>query len=988
MVSLITDFVVPEIAWEMVKKNSFQISGTKILEIIKDVLDDEGGKSPYCWAHGNDCFSEDYKKLFNESPNEIKQRFEDSFGEKNAPSIICKFIIQQRAILVYDSKNNYKFTHQHFRDYFAALYHIKRLKLAIYVNEDPEINDYHLAREYLSEWRKPLPSQVLIFIGEILGEVHNIPQYIKEENRWIFEPKNDYIKRGLDIYRFKDKSERISTERREGNRYAVGNLFQILKLVRKDLSGEDFSNLDLTICHANGNRLGNNTLSANFDGSILTDTFFVPSGHTSTIRGVCFSPDNRCILTMGSDGTAILWNAVTYEVLWNYSVQDGYIVSLGFHPVDRVLFTASIDGNISFWNYDECSVSHVHTYKTGIAIENALYGLNGKCVIILSFDNNATIFDSDTFENITDKYGDVFKEEISYIHFSPKGNYIITIPSDEDTADSIIIWNNKTPYKPIRKKIIPFSFGIESAQFSPDEKTILVTLETGGAFIVDVNSTNPIVHLEHGFQFQFSPISGKYILGSGNGIILYETKTGKILQQINDNNDEQTFAQYSLDGKLFISYSYSYNLTKPDKDPVIWDASSFARVPEATLKNYTKGLSTALFTPDSKKLITLSQNGVINVWTIAQSLNEVSEGVFLGNNNRFRSIDYSTNGENIVTVSYDDVVVTVWNANTQEEIKAIEADYGIISAQLNPENKQILTLQISAIAKAWSIETRVLNANEVLNHASSSEELQYVDRVCLVVSAQYSHDGKHIATVSIDGTVTIWNSSELSDYRKFKSEDWINHDSFLLPRSSPRVQYDSNDEKLVLLLTDNDFGVIEVRDANQFNLIASRELKYTTWNSVLAVSPKDEYIVTSHWDDQRNTGIVRLWTMELKAVKNGVLEFDNQLIKSVQFSPNGTYLLIISSQEDLLGYTNQDNTTMWHIKTEQSSSVSISKIFTIPNYPGLEVWNVNLQNINEHSDISSEMRKHLVEYGAIINEEESQHEHILNDSEITTHKLR
>ena len=80
MVSLITDFVVPEIAWEMVKKNSFQISGTKILEIIKDVLDDEGGKSPYCWAHGNDCFSEDYKKLFNESPNEIKQRFEDSFG--------------------------------------------------------------------------------------------------------------------------------------------------------------------------------------------------------------------------------------------------------------------------------------------------------------------------------------------------------------------------------------------------------------------------------------------------------------------------------------------------------------------------------------------------------------------------------------------------------------------------------------------------------------------------------------------------------------------------------------------------------------------------------------------------------------------------------------------------------------------------------------------------------------------------------------------
>lgn len=979
MASFIYDFVIPEIAWEMVQKNSFQISETNIEAIIQKVLDGDGGKSPYCWAHGDDCFSEEYKGLFNESPSDVKQRFIDCFGEKKAPTIIRRFIIQQRAILVYDSKNNYEFKHQHFRDYFAALYHIKRLKLAIYVNEDPEINDYHLAREYLSEWRKPLPSQVLIFIGEILGEVHNIPQYIKDENRWLFEPNNDYIKRGLDIYRITNKSEKAIPE----DRYAVWNLFQILKLVRKDLSGEDFSNLDLSICHANGFRLGNNTYSANFDGSILTDAFFAPSGHTSPITDACFSPDSRCILSIDQDSTVKIWNAITCEVICTLPSFGEKIVSYCFHPTKKLFLLVNTTGIFRTYNFDEYSVTINHMHNSRVSINNAQYINNGKCIFASSNDDAFVVFDSETFEDITDTYGDVFKEKLSHAIFSPKGNYILTIPIENNNTSTIKIWSAKNNHKFLYS--IQRPLGIKSVQFSPDEKKII---ECYGwrldkkTLIIDAKSTELVASLNNCDCVQYSPLSGDYILTSSSygEHIVYETEHyNKVVHA-----QKFSFAHFSPDGNYIITAHNDFS--KRSCDVIIRDTTTLAEVPGGVLKGYTERLNAAIFTPDSNHIISVSADGTTKAWTICQPLKEISEGAFHEYTNNLRLIQYSTKGNCIVTVS-NEGIIKVWDANTNEEIKSIKEDIYCSSAQLNPDGTRIL------ITDKSSLFSEVLNAEP----GKPAFEYEYESDSSLgplwgskdsnkTISAEYSHDGRHIVTASFIGTVTIWDTSVLSNYQEFIGDHW---DSFEYPlarvrkaRTTPSVSFVPNDEKIVLIHEESNTWYLEIHEKEKFALVSWQCLEFANVNSVLTISPKSDYIATSHWDDNRNTGIVKLWTLDLVEVLGGTIEFSNQHIKSVQFSPNGEYLLVVTSQND------KESASVWSIKAEQSERVSVSKIQTIPNYPGLEVWNVDLQKINKHSDISNEMRKHLIEYGALINEEEAQHERTINDSEKTTHRLR
>ena len=988
MASFIYDFVIPEIAWEMVQKNSFQISETRIEEKIREVLVDEAKKSPYCWAHGNDCFSEDYKGRFNESPNDVKQRFIDSFGEKNAPTNIRKFIIQQRAILVYDSKKDYEFRHQHFRDYFAALYHIKRLKLAIYVNEDPYINNRHLAREYLSEWRNPLPSQILIFIGEILGEAHNIPQYLKEENRWIFEPNNDYIKRGLDIYRFKNISEKASPE----DRYVVWNLFQILKLVRKDLSGEDFSNLDLSICHANGFRLGNNTYSANFDGSILTDAFFLLSGNNHPVRDAYFSPDNRCILTIDGYGTANLWNAITHEVICNLSTRDKQIISACFHPKEKKLFTASLYGLINIWNYDEYSASIICSHDINIPLQRAQYSLMGDSIITISVNYAVNAFDSNNFEELTDSFGDVFQDEIRFVHFSPKGNYIITVPADDDT-DPINIWSSKAPHTLIRKSTIPNSSYITSAQFSPDEKRILVGFLHGDAQIIDAESANSIASLcsfsGHFTSLQYKPLSGDELIttDSEGKTVIYETKYHNEVHHKYLSRTVDPFSRYSPDGNYIISSSY--NFIKGDCDALIWDAKTFTEIPGGVLKGHTAKFSSAQFTPDSNQVITIFQNGKVNAWNINSSEKVRKEVNFIEDNIYLYSINYSKDGERIVTVS-NDGILKILDSKTLSELRTIQGKNYIISAHLNLENTRILIAQryskygeyyevLDAESEKDLINTTDPSVGKLLDE--NGEPIQ-------IDSVHFSNDGKHIVAASVlDGSVLVWNSSDLSNCQRFTDENWWSsyQDTILdlIPHrlfSTPSIQYGPNDSSFVLLHNKIGCSHIEIRDTGSFNLISERCLD-SIYNQ-LVISPNGDYIATSGWDDHRNTGIVKLWTLDLVEVLGGTIEFSNQHIKSFQFSPNGKYLLVVTSQNE------KDSASVWHIKTEQNAEVSISCIQNIPNYPGLEVWNVDLQNINELSDISDEMRKHLVEYGALIDEKEQKHEHIPNDAEKTTHKQR
>ena len=513
MLSFMLEFIMPAIAWNMVKENEYQISIEEIQNIVIGVLNDNSETS-YCGFYGKKCFNE-YSINVNRIANQINQILgkneddpEDRF--EMITEGICDCLVKQLGVLVINKEEEYEVTHQHIRDYFAALHHINRLKLSVFINEVYSDND--LARECLAELIKnALPRQVLMFIGEALGEAHNAPKYDEITHEWINivekleadkEPERTLIGRGLAIFR--DFSGQFT----KNDKYGVWNLFEILKLVRKDLSGENFEFLNLTSCRAHGYCLGNDSFAAKVNGAIITDNFFMPFGHKSTLKSANYSPNGQYIVTASSDKTAIIWDANTYEEIGKLEGHKSFVNSANYSPDGRIIVTASSDRTAKIWDTKKCEkVGELKGHKS--FVNSAVYSPDGKLIVTASDDLTAKIWNADKCEMVGELKG--HKGFVNSAAFSPKDVKRIVTASSDRTAK---IWD--TEKCEIVGELKGHEDYVNSAVYSPDGKLIVTASDDRTAKIWDADNCEMVGELKGHKSYVksavFSPFDGKYIV--------------------------------------------------------------------------------------------------------------------------------------------------------------------------------------------------------------------------------------------------------------------------------------------------------------------------------------------------------------------------------------------------------------------------------------------------------------------------------------------
>ena len=299
------DFILPEIAWRMAQEGEFHIPRDfwkehvdGLDEIIAHVLTDESDTA-VCGRCGRAAFA-GFRSAYRagNSTAGIAKAMVERLGPSmdQVISAVLDSAVMTLGVLASDG-NEYGFIHHHIRDYFAAVYQINRLRMAVFLQSK---NRGDWARACLADWTEhPLPAEVRRFIGEALGEAHNAP-VCDEKGDWHYtvptEPcDRNLIKRAFDLYRGRFGGQ---------DGYAVWNLLEILKAVRGDLCGEDFSSLDLTMCEANGWALGKKGLAAALINARLNERFLMPRGHTSYVNSAAYSPDGHRIVTASLDGTA------------------------------------------------------------------------------------------------------------------------------------------------------------------------------------------------------------------------------------------------------------------------------------------------------------------------------------------------------------------------------------------------------------------------------------------------------------------------------------------------------------------------------------------------------------------------------------------------------------------------------------------------------------------------------------------------------------
>ncbi|WP_337885392.1 AAA-like domain-containing protein [Fischerella thermalis] len=232
-----------------------------------------------------------------------------------------------------------------------------------------------------------------------------------------------------------------------------------------------------------------------------------------------------------------------------------------------------------------------------------------------------------------------------------------------------------------------------------------------------------------------------------------------------------------------------------------------------------------------------------------------------GYNDAVRSVNFSPNGQNIVTASEDNTV-KLWSIDGREIKKFTAPNQIFISAIFSPDSKMIAAISANNTVKIWGLDGR-----EIITFQGHNEE-EFVSSIC------FTPDGKLIAAPSQDNTVKLWNIKGQA-IKILKGH----HDSVWSISCSP-------DNKT--LVTADQEGVVKIWS------IDGQEIKTfkASDKSIFGVSfsPDGKAIATAGGDST-----VTLWSLDGRELK--IIGRHENYVNSVSFSPDGQTIVSASADK-------------------------------------------------------------------------------------------
>ena len=294
------EIILPPLGYKMEHQGRFTFTIQEIRELIGGLL-----------------VSEDLNNVFNNNhiyaPLRKHRLFKYLFYDSKTGPLVDRIENDLSTIwclFIPEGNNQYRFWHQHFRDFFAAKHIQSCIQRGIEHSHFPEP---------LKE--RSLPDYLISLLGEINGDQHAVPT-LKNGKRFATD-----IKKTLSD----DLLDQMRNCLTDDIGYCLWNVIEILKSVRKDLSITDLSGLDLAGINLANIRLGWDNEwgpACKFDNSIIDEQTLFPFDHETLLLGAYFLLDDSLFITVDRGGIS-LWNAVTGRIikrLLDQSIDSHYLL--------------------------------------------------------------------------------------------------------------------------------------------------------------------------------------------------------------------------------------------------------------------------------------------------------------------------------------------------------------------------------------------------------------------------------------------------------------------------------------------------------------------------------------------------------------------------------------------------------------------------------------------------------------------------------------
>src|SRR5262245_47992406 len=198
-------------------------------------------------------------------------------------------------------------------------------------------------------------------------------------------------------------------------------------------------------------------------------------------------------------------------------------------------------------------------------------------------------------------------------------------------------------------------------------------------------------HTGAAYRPAFSPDSKRLASGSPNRILrVWDVATGREELRLTDHKYPVWSVAYDSEGKRLVSADEGGTVKVRDAEGQVI----------TTLPGHTKGVNQLTFSPDGKRLATASEDGTCKIWD-TDTWKEIHS--LPAHGKTFAAVAWSRNGK--LLAAGDDDQVILWNADTYDELHTLKTP-GKGMVAFTPDGDALLTARVDCLKGERHVFTR------------------------------------------------------------------------------------------------------------------------------------------------------------------------------------------------------------------------------------------------------------------------------------------